>query len=217
MRSRKFRRPEENYRAASARAVDPKLPLMPLNYSKWDNLDDSDDDDAPPANKGGSGGGGSSGAVSKAKSTDERQSASVTSSFVLRTIRSSNRVPVYINVCASHVVPGGAMTATPTAANNLLATNLPYIVGDVRQDNDGEEACHVVECIFHPDTIKRADADKLAAETVIQTALAVVSQRQFELEQREWSVVTHDALKDSSTTYFFAPGRLANVDLSAVE
>ena len=108
------------------------------------------------------------------------------------------------------------MSAVPSAAQGLAA-NMPYICGDLRQDHDGQAECFVVECICHQDTIKRADDNKQAAETVITTALNVVNQNAVPIVLEEWSLFAPDALQDATGKHFFAPGRLANQDLEGVE
>jgi hypothetical protein len=187
---------------------------MPLDYSKWDALEDSDDEEPPKSSS-----------VSSNKVNDngpqvpgcDKQSATVTAGFIVQTSASKDKLPVYINVCSSPVVPGGALKTTPSAVDGIDAS-FPYICGDLRTDDDGHGDCYVVELIIHPQTMVRADKDKPMAHAVIRTALAVVSQKALPVEETEWSLFTPDALKEVSGAYFFAPGKLvADEDLQGVE
>ena len=116
---------------------------------------------------------------------------------------------LYINICASNSVPSG-MDTVPSAARGLNAS-LPYIVGDARRDDDGGDAeCYVVECLFHPDTIAHADANKQAAETVITTALAVVSELAVPCTKDRWCLFEDSRIREHDGTHFFAPGKPSN-------
>mmetsp|Transcript_1751 Transcript_1751/g.3528 ORF Transcript_1751/g.3528 Transcript_1751/m.3528 type:complete len:183 (-) Transcript_1751:314-862(-) len=171
-----------------------------LNYSKWDNLDDSDDEAPPPpriepAQK-----------RAPSKQSGSRGSATVAAGFILKTTAHDGK-EMYINVCSSNAVEGN-MSATPSSKSGLNAT-LPFIVGDMRSDTNSEgDSCYVVEALFHPDTIARADKDKQTAETVITTALAVVSQHATLVDQKAWSIFEPAALRETTGAYFFAPGKL---------
>ena len=187
--------------------------MPPLNYSKWDNLDDSDDDEPKKSSVRPTGealGGGSS------KAGGEKQSATVTAGFVIRTSIAGGS-KLYINICSSLAVPGG-MTAVPDASNGLAA-NMPYICGDMRQDDDGGKTCLCVEFIFAPATLKAAADNKQAAEVCIKTALAVVAQNHQNLavDQTDWSLFEHDAIREVTGAHFFAPGKMADQDLDGVE
>lgn len=188
--------------------------MPPLNYSKWDNLDDSDDDEPKKSSVRPTGealGGGSS------KAGGEKQSATVTAGFVIRTSIAGGS-KLYINICSSLAVPGGGMTAVPDASNGLAA-NMPYICGDMRQDDDGGKTCLCVEFIFAPATLKAAADNKQAAEVCIKTALAVVAQNHQNLavDQTDWSLFEHDAIREVTGAHFFAPGKMADQDLDGVE
>ena len=191
---------------------------MPLNYSKWDNFVDSDDEDLPvikpihpkgekPPSEGGRG-----------SVQGEKGQATVTAAFIVRTVARTNNVPVYLNICSSPSVPGGGMTAFPDS-NNGLSANMPYICGDIRQDNDGEADCYVLEFIFAPDTLKQATDNKQACEVCIRTALAVVSQQHeiLKVDPDGWQLYAPDALKEVSGAHFFAPGKMLRSKQSAEE
>ena len=192
--------------------------MPPINYSKWDNLEDSDDDEHQTKGKPTQGtiqpnvppsGGGASSA-----GEDQKKKATVTAGFVVRTMAAGHGVPLYINICSSPAVPGGGMTTKPDAGG--LSANMPYIAGDPRQDHDGETTCIVVEFIFAPDTLKHAAANKQAHKVCIDTALAVLGQHydSMKIDQQNWSLFEREEIKERSGAYFFAPGKM---DLGAVE
>ena len=178
--------------------------MPPLNYSKWDNIDDSDDEEQPAPQPPVSG----KAVSSPGSSNEEKQTATVVAGFIVKTACLTTGVPLFINICASTSVPGGGMSATPTSIDGLAA-NFPYICGDMRMDNDGAGDCFVVECIFHPSTLARAEAEKLTAQSVIKTALAVVSQKSRPVKEDEWALFAPDELKEPTGAHFFAPGKLA--------
>ena len=176
---------------------------MPLNYSKWDNLDDSDDEAPPPHNE-----------VAPSRQQQQQRGASgqtqqttVKAAFILKSKALADGRQIYINVCSSNAVDGG-LSAKPASVKGLNAT-LPYIVGDLRTDEDANgDGCYVVEALFHPDTMGTAEKNKQTAETVITTALAVVSELATPVDQKEWSVFEPDALRERNGAHFFAPGKL---------
>ena len=195
---------------------------MPVtDYSKWDHIDDSDDEESP-ADQGR--------IVPQRQHTNampqpsgnETQTAQVTAGFIIRTVivtDEAQRVPAFINVCSSTSV-AGQLSAAP-ASQGLDAT-LPFIVGDLREDVDADGAqCCVVECMFHPATLAAFDHDKRSAETVITTALNVVSEHAMPVEKGTWSLFEPDALRETNGRYFFPPGKLraavADDDLTGVE
>ena len=102
------------------------------------------------------------------------------------------------------------MTAVPNSAQGLAA-NMPYICGDIRQDNDGTADCLVLEFLFAPETMRQADDNKQCAEVCIRTALAVVSQQhgRLQIDQDAWQMFCPDALREPTGAHFFAPGKLA--------
>lgn len=189
------------------------LAMPPLNYSKWDQIEDSDDepDLPPPENK--------PMPPPPGTRSDEKATATVRAGFVVKAVSLNDQRNVYINVCSSEAVPGTGMSATPNAVNRLGVT-FPYIVGDLRSDFDGEDPCWVIECLFHPDTLRRANREKLTMESLIKTAVALVSQNAVALtSESEWELFNSDLLVDAPTaddvkTWFFAPGRL---DMRAIE
>jgi hypothetical protein len=195
--------------------------MPPLNYSKWDNLDDSDDDE--PQQRGGR----SQAAVGRdvpnvkpaSGEEDQKKSATVKAGFIVRTMAQNGGVPMplYVNVCESSSVPGGGMTAAPSSADGLAA-NMPYIAGDPRQDFDGAADCIVVEFIYAPDTMRQAEANKQAHEVCIKTALAVLGKHYepLQIDQQRWAIFERDEVQEKTLPgkYFFAPGKL---DMRAVE
>jgi hypothetical protein len=179
------------------------------DYSKWDTFVDSSDDDeaakpaitpAAPVVPGPSG---------------PSQQATVKASFIVLTECTLDKKKLYINICSSNSVAHG-MSTTPSDARGLHAS-LSYIVGDARTDDDGDGECYVVECLFHPETIAHADNNKQAAEAVIHTALNVVSDLSVPCAKNSWSLFEHARLREHDGTYFFAPGKLADDDLSGIE
>lgn len=177
-----------------------------VNYDKWDHIVDSDDEEQPAPQ-----------VQAQKPSRPEvagpdgpRQSATVKASFIIQTECTTDNRKLYINVCSSNAVPSG-MATTPSAARGLDAS-LPYIVGDVRADEDEHGECYVVECLFHPETIHHADNNKQAAETVIATALAVVGDSSVPCTKDSWSLFEPAALREKNGTYFFAPGKLKGVE-----
>lgn len=201
----------------------------PMNYSKWDKIEDSDDEEPQP----------SRGRILPKQHTqqehdrNETRTASVTAGFIIKTLAHVQHaqlgtadVPAYINVCSSTAVEG-KMSATPGGPLSLDAT-LPYIVGDPRQDEDRDgNDCVVVECMFHQDTLAAYERDKRSAETIITTALNVVSELAFPVDKEKgsWSLFEPDALRETTGRYFFPPGKLkiaskvasGDDDLSGVE
>ena len=188
---------------------------MPVtDYNKWSNFEDSDDEEQQP---NGRIEGKSQPSFSK-EDAGEKQKATVAASFIIRSVARDGK-PCYLNVCSSDAVEGG-MRAQAARARGLDAS-LPYIVGDPRTDEDVEGDCHVIECLFHPDTILSATKNKQTAETVITTALAVVSELAIPLDKQSWALFEPEALREVNGTHFFAPGKLklhlANSDLEGVE
>ena len=179
---------------------------MPIDYSKFDHLEDSDDEDSKaepqgrilPSNDA-------------ALASGQRAQATVKAGVILKTIATADGRAAYINIVGSSAVEGG-MSASAAAPRGLDA-NIPFIVGDVRTDDDGQlgdgRGCYVVECMFHPSTMERFGSDKQAAETCIQTALAVVSKSALPVDQAAWSLFEPAALREMDGTYFFPPGKLA--------
>jgi len=205
------------------------MPPSGVNYAKWDNIEDSDDDEPQP----------SRGRILPKHHTqqehdrNETRTASVTAGFIIKTTAHVQHAqlgtadaPAYINVCSSTAVEG-KMSATLGGPLSLDAT-LPYIVGDPRQDEDRDgNDCVVVECMFHPDTLAAYELDKRSAETIITTALNVVSELAFPVDKDKgsWSLFEPDALRETTGRYFFPPGKLkvaskvasGDDDLSGVE
>ena len=194
-----------------------QLAGMPLNYAKWDNLEDSDEEEER-----------FSGGVNRPNqpsphASQDKQTAQVAPNFIVRTTALASgchsKRPAYINVCSSTAVPG-SMSAAPSSMRGLDAS-FPYIVGDVREDEDKEGACFVVECLFHPDAHSAFAKDKRIGEAMIRTALNVVSEMALPLDKSEWSLFELDELREKNGTFFFAPGRLRNAsaddELSGVE
>jgi len=189
---------------------------MPLNYSKWDNIEDSDDEEEKFT------GGRNVPSQPVPQASQEKQTAQVTAGFIVRTTVASgsySRRPAYINVCSSPSVPD-TMSAAPSAINGL-DTSFPYIVGDPREDKDKEGICLVVECLFHPKTLATFDTDKRIGEAIIMTALNVVSDMAMPLDKVGWSLFEPSELRERTGKFFFAPGKLriasGDDDLSGVE
>ena len=187
---------------------------MPVtDYSAWDNFSDDSDGDPAPSNNG------RILQQQRPQGTDQKQTATVTAGFILKTETLDTKRPAYINVCSSPSVPG-TVSATPSATFGFDAT-LPYIVGDVREDVDEHGSCFVVECLFHVETLQAFEADKRLAESVITTALNVVSELAMPVDKSNWQLFEPAALKEPTGKYFFPPGKLrnlmANDDLTGVE
>ena len=104
---------------------------MPIDYSKFDHLEDSDDEDSKaepqgrilPSNDA-------------ALASGQRAQATVKAGVILKTIATADGRAAYINIVGSSAVEGG-MSAS-AAAPRGLDSNVPFIVGDVRTDDDGQ-------------------------------------------------------------------------------
>ena len=189
--------------------------------SKWDSLDSDDDDDDAASTKAGGSASSSNAAGSAPQASNEKQTATVKAGFIVQTSSARDKKAVYINVCSSDAVPGGAMSGTASSMGGITA-NFPYICGDIRTDTDGgggaSSSCYVVELIVHPETIDRATKDRQTHLAVIKTALAVVSDKAIPLDQKVWSLFEPKALRESTGAYFFAPGKLAQAaDLGEID
>ena len=134
--------------------------------------------------------------------------------FVLRVPASDGRA-LYINVCGSDVV-AESMGAQPTGPAALNAS-FPYQLGVMRQEQDGHDVVFVLECLFSKATLARAVADKRAHQALIEAAVRIVSEYALPLRISEWSLCTRSELREPDGTYFFAPGRLSDTNLDAVE
>ena len=93
--------------------------MPPLNYSKWDNIDDSDDEDVPAST--------SSGAARQQpvdSSHGASRTAEVRAGFVVCAPSRADGEPLYINVCSSNVVADeqGHMSAKPSGKGGLTAS-----------------------------------------------------------------------------------------------
>lgn len=179
--------------------------MPPLNYSKWDNLDDSDDEEAeaPVGMKTGA-----SRPEPQGQGQEAKQTASVLPAFVVQSVSIADKRPTYINVVSSPAVPGGAMTGVASDEGGVTAS-FPYICGDLRTDTDLQSApCYVIELIVHPETMKRAEKDRQTQMAVIKTALAVVSEKSIPVQAESWSMCESESLREPSGAYFFAPGRM---------
>ena len=184
--------------------------MPPLNYSKWDNLDDSDDDEveAPVGMKTGA-------SQPEAQGQgQEKQTASVLPAFVIQSTSIADKKPTYINVVSSPAVPGGGMSGV--ANDGGIMANFPYICGDLRTDTDlKSEPCYVIELIVHPETMKRAEKDRQTQMAVIKTAMAVVSEKSIPVQAENWTLCESESLREPSGAFFFAPGRMMQAAASA--
>jgi hypothetical protein len=179
---------------------------MPLDYSKFDNLDDSDDDDQTeelriehhdqPLQV--------TDVHGARQKLPKQQTASVKAGLVVRVPTRGEGRPVYINVCQSTIVPGEMSTKPSPSSPKSLVVTFPHVLGDFRQDRDRHGPCHVIEAMFHPGTLAQCGNDnKQNQKNLILSAVRLVSQRMPLLEE-EWVLFNDPDIREADGTHYFA-------------
>ena len=194
--------------------------LMPLDYSKFDNIVDSDDEEGASRPSVAKNRGqelverrtDQQPAMDPSKRAEGTAETKVKAGFVLKVRAKDGAEPLFINVCSSTIVED-VMHANPDRKG--LGVTFPYQLGHLRKDVEGTLPCRVLEIIFSPGTLAGID-NKQTHHALITAAVRIVSQYALPLHEDSWELFTHKALREVDGTYFFPPMRLISADAPSV-
>ncbi|KAJ3043657.1 Protein kintoun [Rhizophlyctis rosea] len=101
--------------------------------------------------------------------------------FVVKTSTQVGRTmeKVFINICSSPEIKTATLSGTTTKGQNW---SIPYSLNPKREDVDhANNKCSVYDCVFHPDTLKRAADSVGFRNMLISTALEGID-KQFKIQ-----------------------------------